>query len=111
MKRSWLAAAVIAPTMLLGAEKQTCPMADTTLRLTRSLAPVYQQLSATAEAVAPSGRHRAAAPPKQGPAVFPPKVNVIDNEIFGKMQQDGVAPAALSSDTEFLRRVTLDLTG
>ena len=111
MKRSWLAALVIAPAMLLGAEKQTCPMAASTLRLTRSLAPVYQQLSANAEAVAPSGRHRAVTPPKQSGIVFPPKVNFIDDQIFGKMQQDGVAPAPLSSDAEFLRRVTLDLTG
>ena len=111
MKRSWLAAIVIAPTMLLGSEKQTCPMTASTLRLTRSLAPVYQQLSATAEAVAPGGRHRAALPPKQSPVTLPPKVNFIDDEIFGKMQQDGIAPAPLSSDTEFLRRVMLDLTG
>src|SRR5215813_5077454 len=37
--------------------------------------------------------------------------NVIDRYIFGKMQADGVAPAARSSDPEFLRRVYLDLTG
>ena len=111
MKPSWLAAAVIAPTMLLGAEKQSCPMAASTLRLTSSLAPVYRQLSVTAEAVAPSGRRRVVSPPSAGPVTFPPKVNFIDDEIFGKMQQDGIAPAPLSSDTEFLRRVTLDLTG
>jgi hypothetical protein len=111
MKRSWLAAAVIAPALLLGAEKQSCPMAANTLRLTHSLAPVYQQLSANAEAVAPSGRHRAALPPKSSPVAFPPRINFIDDEIFGKMQQDSIAPAPLSSDTEFLRRVSLDLTG
>lgn len=37
--------------------------------------------------------------------------NFIDNFIFDKMQQDGVVPAALSADEEFLRRVMLDLTG
>jgi len=110
MKRSWLAAAVIAPTMLLGAEKQTCPVATSTLRLNRSLAPVYQQLSATAEAVAPSGRRRAAAPPKSS-VIYPPAVNFIDTEIFGKMQKDGIAPAPIASDAELLRRVSLDLTG
>ena len=111
MKRSWIAAAVIAPTMLLGAEKQTCPMAPATLRLTRSLAPVYRQLSVTAEAVAPSGRHRAVTPPKKPAVSYPPSVNFIDGEIFGKMQKDGIAPAPLSSDEEFLRRASLDLTG
>src|SRR4029079_7754678 len=33
------------------------------------------------------------------------------DEILGKMEKDGITPAPLSSDTEFLRRVTLDLTG
>jgi hypothetical protein len=35
----------------------------------------------------------------------------VDEEIFGKMEADRVAPAPESTDTEFLRRVTLDLTG
>jgi hypothetical protein len=86
-------------------------MAASTLRLTQRLAPVYHQLSVAAESVAPSGRHRAVDPPKSGTIVFPPRANFIDDEIFNKMQQDGVAPAPLSSDAEFLRRVTLDLTG
>jgi hypothetical protein len=111
MKRSWLAAVVIAPTMLLGAEKQTCPSTTSSLRLNRSLAPVYQQLSAKAEAIAPSGRRRAVAPPEKSDVVYPAAVNFIDTEIFGKMQKDGIAPAPISSDAEFLRRVTLDLTG
>src|SRR5215510_3882534 len=33
--------------------------------------------------------------------------NVVDRYIFGKMQADSVAPAARSSDAEFLRRVYL----
>lgn len=37
--------------------------------------------------------------------------NFIDEYIFGKMKQDGVPPAPQSSDAEFLRRVTLDVTG
>ena len=39
------------------------------------------------------------------------RVNYVDDEIFGKMEADKVVSAPLSSDTEFLRRVTLDLTG
>ena len=109
--RSWLAAAVLTPTLLLGAEKQTCPLNTTTLRLTRSLAPVYSQLSVAAEAVAPSGRHRAVTPPPKPDIEYPAAANFIDTEIFGKMQKDGIAPAPLSSDAEFLRRVSLDLTG
>jgi len=63
----------------------------------------------TAEAVAPS-RHRAVLQPGGGTG-FPPSVNFIDDEIFGKMQKDGVVPTVLAGDEEFLRRVTLDLTG
>ncbi len=37
--------------------------------------------------------------------------NFIDEYIFGKMEREGVPHAALSSDNEFLRRVSLDLTG
>src|ERR1051326_5785700 len=78
----------------------------------RSGPAVWHRISASAELVAPttttSGRHRAVAPPKSSPFV---PANFIDVEIFGKMTQDGVRWTAMSSDTEFLRRVTLDLTG
>ena len=54
--------------------------------------------------------------PRPAGAPFQPvarlrRVNYVDDEIFGKMDADRVAPAPLSSDSEFLRRVTLDLTG
>jgi hypothetical protein len=35
----------------------------------------------------------------------------IDQHIFTRMETDGVPPAPLSADAEFLRRVSLDLTG
>jgi len=47
-------------------------------------------------------------PPKGSPLV---PANFIDTEIFGKMTADGVRWTTPSSDAEFLRRVTLDLTG
>jgi hypothetical protein len=37
--------------------------------------------------------------------------NFIDDYIFGKMTADGVSPAPGASDAEFLRRVSIDLTG
>jgi len=37
--------------------------------------------------------------------------NFIDDFIFGKMAAAGVQPAPLTTDSEFLRRVSLDLTG
>jgi hypothetical protein len=39
------------------------------------------------------------------------RANFVDEHIFGKMERDGVRPAPVASDAEFLRRVTLDLTG
>lgn len=41
----------------------------------------------------------------------PATANLIDDHIFGKMNRNGVPPAPLSSDAEFLRRIYLDLTG
>jgi Protein of unknown function (DUF1549)/Protein of unknown function (DUF1553) len=78
----------------------------------RSGPAVWHRASMAAELLAPtatsSGRHRAAAPPKGSPLA---PANFIDVEIFGKMTQDGVRWTAISGDAEFLRRVTLDLTG
>lgn len=40
-----------------------------------------------------------------------PRRNFIDHHIFGKMEKDGIPHAPLATDQEFVRRVTLDLTG
>src|SRR5207249_2432249 len=40
-----------------------------------------------------------------------PRRNFIDDEIFNKLASLGVQSAPLSTDEEFYRRVTLDLTG
>lgn len=40
-----------------------------------------------------------------------PARNFIDEEIFARLSAEGVPAAPLSSDEEFLRRVSLDLTG
>src|SRR5690242_15253086 len=37
--------------------------------------------------------------------------NFIDDEIFNKLDAAGVAPAPLTTDEEFFRRINLDLTG
>ncbi len=109
--KQWIALAVVAPTLLLGAEKETCPFGPFDLRSPREQqASLNHQLSVVAEAVAPSGRRRSAAPPI-GDVSYPVSVNYIDDEIFGKMKTDGIRPAPMSTDEEFLRRVTLDLTG
>src|SRR5579872_492508 len=40
-----------------------------------------------------------------------PRLNFIDNLLFDKMAADGIAPAPLTTDAEFLRRAYIDLTG
>jgi len=110
--KQWIALAVVAPTLLLGVEKETCPFGPFDLRSPREQqATLNHQLSVVAEAVAPSGRHHAVNPPASGGVVYPSSVNYIDDEIFNTMKSAGITPSALSSDEEFLRRVTIDLTG
>ncbi len=40
-----------------------------------------------------------------------PRRNFIDVEIFDRLTKEGVAPARLTTDEEFVRRIHLDLTG
>jgi uncharacterized protein DUF1549/uncharacterized protein DUF1553 len=107
-QKSWVALLAVGPALLLGDQKATCPLGPFDLRPSQQKqAALYHQLSVTTEAVAPT-RHRAVDPPKSN---FPTTVNFIDTEVFNKMRTDGVVPTTLAGDEEFLRRVTLDLTG
>jgi hypothetical protein len=80
---------------------------------------LWHTLSVRAEALAPSatanaaatGRVHAVLPPSRPPVPTYQPANFIDDEIFGKMVRDGILWTVASGDTEFLRRVTLDLTG
>ena len=93
------------------------PSADCTFsaKQLRSPRDAYHRLSLTTELVAPSLTAQATARrrPGQPPTASTPPAprNFIDAEIFGKMVKDGVQWTTRSSDAEFLRRVTLDLTG
>src|SRR5262249_7014910 len=40
-----------------------------------------------------------------------PEVNYVDREVFAKLKLLNVVPSELATDTEFLRRVTLDTIG
>jgi hypothetical protein len=40
-----------------------------------------------------------------------PQVNFIDRDVFAKLRRLNIVPSALSGDSEFLRRVTLDTIG
>ncbi|HXI13651.1 MAG TPA: DUF1549 domain-containing protein [Thermoanaerobaculia bacterium] len=76
-------------------------------------AGIYRAASANAELVAnaTASRRRGAAAPVGPLAPQIPQVNFIDTHIFAKMSRDRVIPTSLASDEQFLRRVTLDLTG
>ena len=43
--------------------------------------------------------------------VFPESANDIDTHVFAKLKQLGIPPSAPCSDGEFLRRVSIDITG
>ncbi|HEY2830305.1 MAG TPA: DUF1549 domain-containing protein [Thermoanaerobaculia bacterium] len=102
--------AVIAPALLFASDgKQTCPMPAVELLSPRiQQQAAYHQASVTAELVTGT-RHRAVLPGGgNGPL---PVVNFIDSDLFDAMRAAGVQPTTLSSDPEFLRRISLDLTG
>src|SRR5712691_3848117 len=87
------------------------PAADCTFQADQihSAPEIWHRLSQRAEAVAPSStRRRVTNPPTGDPFIAK---NFIDTEVFRKMVRDGILWTSRSSDTEFLRRVTLDLTG
>jgi hypothetical protein len=72
-------------------------------------APLFQAPK-TVDAGALTDRLTAGLPaPAAGPSLTPR--NFIDEQIFGKMQREGIPHAPLANDQEFLRRVMLDLTG
>lgn len=83
----------------------------------RSGRELWHIISRNAELVAPSGRESDAVTSSKRRAVAPPSgstfvaKNFIDTEIFGKMVKDKIRWTIPASDEEFLRRVSLDLTG
>src|SRR5689334_2608193 len=78
-----------------------CPMYPAAERAEVQGSLALEQLTSQFAARPGKGRLRSATARK----------NFIDDHIFGKMEEDGVAPAPVSSDAEFLRRVSIDLTG
>ncbi len=113
MKHKWLALVLVAPALIMADERPAF-----VCRLPLMKSPRQEQqaavhaLSVAAEAVGAT-RHRAVAPPGNPSAgiAFPPAANFIDSDLFAAMKTNNVAPTQLASDEEFLRRVTLDLTG
>ena len=73
-------------------------------------AALYHVLSQNAESLSSPGKRRSVRGPS-GPGGPLAVANFIDSHIGAKQTKDGVIPTALAGDEEFLRRVTLDLTG
>jgi len=115
MKHSLLALVLVAPALMMAddaPQRYFCARPMTLISPRQQQQTLVHSLSVAAEAVS-GGRHRAVAPPQGGtPGVpFPPVANFIDTDLFAAMKTNNVAPTQLASDEEFLRRVTLDLTG
>jgi len=107
----------LAPLLFAGAaEKESCPFGPFDLRSPRDAdRTLWHQLSVHSDLVAtaiPGSERRRPSTPKAGVTPpMPPAANFIDTDLFGAMQKGGVVPTVLAGDEEFLRRVTLDLTG
>lgn len=111
LRRFAIFAVLTLPALLAAETKESCPLGAFNLRSPREeRTATVHALSSNSDAVS-GGRHRSVTPPKASSPVYPASANFIDTEIFGKMKQDGIAPAPASTDEEFLRRVMLDLTG
>src|SRR4051812_41893996 len=114
MRHSLLALVLVAPALMMADEKPAfmCARPMTLISPRQEQEALVHSLSVAAEAVGGT-RHRAAVPPGSGtPGIpFPPAANFVDTDLFTAMKTNNVAPTQLASDEEFLRRVTLDLTG
>jgi len=70
----------------------------------RARLAVHQRTQQFQKSAEVAGKSAAAASPPQ-------RRNLIDDEIFDKLANMKVQPARLTTDEEFFRRITLDLTG
>jgi hypothetical protein len=108
MRLAIVVALFAAPALTLNATSADCPFDATSYR---DAASIRAQVSRVASIVAPAAttsRRRGVTPP---PLTYPAHRNYVDDEIAGAMRRAGINAAPLSSDAEFLRRVTLDLAG
>ncbi|PWU06716.1 MAG: hypothetical protein C5B51_11700 [Terriglobia bacterium] len=103
--RQGLCLLIALSSLLVAAGDTDCPAYPSSQRVAdaqrRDRARQFASFSAQAHA-----RHT----PLAATAV-PASANFIDDFVFGRMAADGVTPAQPASDADFLRRVSLDLTG
>ena len=89
-------------------DMQICSFLVEPERFASPSAGVQVQLAAALSGSAPYASSLLAPSAQSMPA---PRNNFIDDHIFGRIEAAGIEPSPLSSDTEFLRRISLDLTG
>lgn len=110
MRRPSHVAVILLASLLFVAAKadESCPHGSVPPSEARE--ELYHQISMRTEAVS-GGRRRAVEPPSN--TGTPPLViaNFIDTHVAAKQKADGVKATVIAGDEEFLRRVTLDLTG
>jgi hypothetical protein len=76
-----------------------------------ALAEHREELSRSTELISQARMAEGEAPAALVPPQNIPRKNLIDNILFDRMARDGVMSAAICTDEEFIRRVTLDVTG
>jgi hypothetical protein len=111
MQQSRNLAGLASAVLLVLADVVTAADCNFSPEKTRTQREVWHRISQVTEmvtATAPARRRAVYQPPFE--FQFTAK-NFIDTEIFGKMAKDRVRWTNPASDEEFLRRVTLDLTG
>ena len=101
MKNCFRAAIISLP--LLGVSSADCTFLNKPEEFLRKPEQRWQEISGWTARVAPSSAAADTIPIS--------RKNFIDEYIFGRMERDGIQPAPISGDQEFLRRVYLDLTG
>jgi len=74
-------------------------------------ARTIREINARTLAFAAKGGARMAGRSRNVAAGDLPRRNFIDEEIFGRLERDGIPAAALTTDPEFVRRIYLDLAG
>lgn len=80
-------------------------------REARAARQVYDRTQEWSDHEVRAAAARAKVAVKVAPASELPPRSFIDEEIFGKLKERNVPSAAMSTDEEFVRRITLDLTG
>ena|SRR5579871_4312576 len=117
MRKIWL---LVACALMCRAQTSQLPAADVQLPLPEPYCPAYpkavqaqwaaalqrDQLLMEFARTAAANKTRA-----QAITISIPQNNFIDQLLFTKMASDGVAPAPLTTDSEFLRRAYVDLNG